>query len=234
MYKWLGNCPVTVYNINMPVFKSVNKDFFKKWSRDMAYVLGFFAADGNIINTKQGGYYVSFYSSDKNILLEMQRAMNSNHKLSKRNNENTYRFQIGSKEMFHDLSKLGFIQKKTRRIKIPKISQKFSLDFIRGYFDGDGNVWSGEINRQRSKPTKVLQVTFTSGCGEFLNGLHVLLKKNGIEGGSFFKIKNKNCWRLLFSTLDSLKIYKIMYNTEHKLYLKRKKLMFENFINMRP
>jgi len=42
------------YDIRMPVFKSINKDFFKKWSLDMVYVLGFFAADGYITVNKRG------------------------------------------------------------------------------------------------------------------------------------------------------------------------------------
>lgn len=43
----------------MPVYKRVNKDFFKKWSNEMAYVLGFFAADGNMIVNKRGGQFWS-------------------------------------------------------------------------------------------------------------------------------------------------------------------------------
>jgi len=80
----------------VPIYKKIDKNFFKKWSPEMAYVLGFFAADGNMVNTNRGGCYISFYSSDRSILSSMQEVMKSNHKLSIRKSENVYRFQIGS------------------------------------------------------------------------------------------------------------------------------------------
>lgn len=218
----------------MPLSKPINKSFFKQWSSEMAYVLGFFAADGNMTKTKKGGHYISFYSSDRDLLLAIQKSMGSKHKLSQKKSELVYRFQIGSKEIFDDLSLLGFIPNKIRRMNLPEIPNKFTRHFIRGYFDGDGNVWKGMVNRSRARPTKVLQVSFTSGSFDFLGGLLNLMKRQGIVGGSLFRVKNKNCGRLLFSTLDSLKIYEIMYNTKHRLYLKRKKSVFDKFIKMRP
>jgi len=219
----------------MPVRKKVNKDFFKIWSPGMAYVLGFFAADGNLINTNKGGYYLSFYSADQSLLAMLKKVMGSEHKLSKRSIKSgeVYRFQIGSKEMFNDLLALGFTGNKNKRLKLPKIPQRFIDDFIRGYFDGDGNVWGGLINKKRKTPTKVLQVAFTSGCMVFLEDFLSLLKIKGLQGGSIYSVKNKQCWRLSFSTLDALKLYKIMYNVS-VLYLNRKKVVFEKFINMRP
>jgi intein/homing endonuclease len=234
VYKWLGKYTVWEYYINMPSPKLVDRDFFKRWSSQMAYVLGFFAADGNMVKNSRGGHYISFYSSDKDLLLEIKKLMNSGHKFSKRKFENVYRFQIGSTEMFDDLSSLGFTGNKSQRMQFPQIPKKFIRDFIRGYFDGDGNVWAGLINKKRPKPTKILQVAFTSGSVSFLGGLLILLRNEGVDGGSLFGVKNKNCHRLLFSTLDSLKIFEIMYNETCRPYLKRKRFVFEKFIKMRP
>ncbi len=199
----------------------------------MAYVLGFFMADGNMVLTKRNNHYVSFYSADKDILAGIKDALGSDHKLSKRIRDNSFRIQIGNKEMFNDLCFIGVTPNKTRRIKMPKIPNKFIKHFVRGYFDGDGNVWSGYMNRGRNKPTHTLQVAFTSGCMEFLHELLFLLRKEGLHGGSIFKIKNKECHRLLFSTLDALKLYDIMYNEPYSLGLKRKMQVFEKFIKMR-
>jgi len=118
-------------------------------------------------------------------------------------------------------------------MRVPNVPKELLNNFVRGYFDGDGNVWKGLVNRKRLKPTKVLQVAFTSGCKEFLENLLIILEKEGIKGGSLFKVKNKNCNRLSFSTLDALKLYKFMYNMNCKLYLKRKRLVFDKFIKMR-
>ncbi len=214
----------------MPIYKKVNKNFFKKWSPEMAYVLGFFYADGNMVKTTRGGLYFSFYSSDKKLLVEIQELMNSKHKLSQRKSENVYRFQVGSKEMFNDLISLGCIQNKLYRMRVPQIPLRLEGHFIRGYFDGDGNVWSGTINKPRKTPTRILLVAFTSGSKEFLIDLKNTLIKNGCGSGSFFKVKNKNCYRASFSNTDSLKIYKIMYNGSHKPFLERKKAVFDRFI----
>lgn len=220
----------------MPKQKEFNKEFFKEWSGDMAYILGFLFADGNIIKTKRNTHFVGWYSADFELLNLMAKIMESTHKISERKSEKGkyYVLQIGSKDLFVDLVKLGLTPSKAKRMKLPIIPEEFIGNFIRGYFDGDGNVWSGKIHRQRIKDSFALQVCFTSASFDFLSGLLLILKKLGVSGGSLFKSKNKRYGRLSFSTLDSLKIYEIMYNDSTKLFLSRKKLVFETFKQMRP
>ena len=201
----------------------------------MAYILGFLFADGNIMKTKRNTHFISFYTADREILVSIAEVMKLPHKISERKSEtgSVYRVQIGSKEMFDDLVSLGLTPNKSRRMKLPFVPKKYIADFVRGYFDGDGNVWVGYTNKTRKKPTFVMFVAFTCASNIFLQNLSVVLKTVGLKGGSLFKLKDGNYGRLQFSTLDSLKIYKIMYNTTSKLYLDRKKLIFENFIKMR-
>ena len=68
----------------MPVPKSYNKDFFKVWTPDMAYVLGFLYADGNIVQTKRGNYYIAIYTADQPLLSAMKKCMKSEHKIAMR------------------------------------------------------------------------------------------------------------------------------------------------------
>lgn len=219
----------------MPVSKKVDYNFFEKWNPEMTYVLGFFLADGSLTASKRNNYYLTFYSADRDLLESVKKVLNSSHKLSKRSTRSgeVYRIQIGSKKMFEDLLSLGLLTRKSSRLKLPNIPKAFFAHFVRGYFDGDGNVWVGTINNQRKISTRVLQVSFTSGCGEFLSNLLSRLRGRGVRGGSLFKVKNKNCERLTFSTLDALKLYRIMYNVPHGLYLRRKKEKFEEFVKMR-
>lgn len=205
----------------------------------MAYILGFLFADGSVSVTRRGGYYFSFHSTDEGLLFKIRESMGSNHKVSKRNSRsgNVFRLQIGSKEMVDDLDLLKLRENKTKRMKFPELPSKYLADFIRGYFDGDGNVWMGFMHKERKIQTMTLQVAFTSASKEFLIYLHKILRSLGVEGGSIFGVKNKNCSRLLFSTRDSLKLYKIMYNKSSKTFcLERKKIVFERYIkqNMRP
>lgn len=222
----------------MSEHKKIDKNFFKKWTREMAYILGFLFADGSVSITKQGGYYFSFHSSDRDLLFRMREIMKSDHKISKRNKRsgNVFRLQIGSKEMVGDLFILKLRETKTRRMEFPDIPKKYLADFIRGYFDGDGNIWMGLVHKERKIKTMTLQIAFTSASREFLIDLHNTLKNLGIKGGSIFGIKNKNCSRLLFSTNDSFQLSKIMYNGECiSLFLNRKRKVFERYkeLNMR-
>ena len=66
----------------MTLTRAVNHDFFKKWNSDMAYVLGFFAADGCMIKNKRGAHFIEFHITDKNLLFAIRAAMRSNHKIA--------------------------------------------------------------------------------------------------------------------------------------------------------
>jgi hypothetical protein len=68
----------------MPIYKKVNKSFFKKWSHDMAYVLGFFAADGYITHNKRGASFWSIQIVDKKLLYEIRKVTGSEHAISER------------------------------------------------------------------------------------------------------------------------------------------------------
>jgi len=215
----------------MPIYKYIDKSFFKKWGSEMSYILGFMYADGNMIINSRGAHFFAVYSSDKNLLKQMLICMKSEHKLSQRNNimNPSYSFQIGSKEMFDDLVSIGLTPNKSKRMKLPDVPRKYFADFIRGYFDGDGSVWLGEIHKNRKKTMNTIRVTFTSASIDFLKYFHKSLKVLGIKGGAVYVAKRGNYGRLVFSAHDSLKLYKIMYNVGNELFLNRKKLIFEKF-----
>ncbi|MEX0917621.1 MAG: hypothetical protein WDZ93_00525 [Candidatus Paceibacterota bacterium] len=137
--------------------------------------------------------------------------------------------QVGSKKWVADLAHVGLLPNKTRRMKLPEIPAAFLGDFVRGYFDGDGNVWMGEIHKQRKTTHVTLQVFFTSGCHEFLDALCSVLRGRGLKGGSLYRLSGGNYSRLIFSSRDALTLAEIMYNGRPKLYLERKKLRFDQF-----
>lgn len=199
----------------------------------MAYVLGFLYADGNVVETKRGTWYVTWYTADISLLQEMKKVVEAEHliKLRMAKSGKVYRMQIGSKEWFLDLSHIGLYPNKSRRMVLPNVPKQYLGDFVRGYFDGDGNVWVGDIHTNREKSTTTIQVSFTSASKEFLLSLRDVLKESGLQGGGVYTAKNANFSRLTYSVKDALKIYKIMYNAEHKLLLRRKKQTFEEFFN---
>ena len=66
----------------MPIYRAKNENFFKTWIPQMAYVLGFFAADGNLTLGKRGNHFIEFTSCDKEIIEKIREAMGCTHKIS--------------------------------------------------------------------------------------------------------------------------------------------------------
>jgi intein-encoded DNA endonuclease-like protein len=216
----------------MPMHRDLNHDFFKKWSSEMAYVLGFFAADGSMLESKRGGQFIEFNITDRSILRFIRTAVGSNHKITKRPSrnpkwKNIHRIQIGSKEWFSDLSRLGFTQRKSNTLRFPNVPKKYIGDFVRGYFDGDGCVYFKKLKyADRKNKRWVVLTLFTSGSRDFLMTLHDILGMFDVEGGSLRK--KVRGFDLAFSHRDSLALYRLMYHTVSttNLYLPRKYKLF--------
>lgn len=203
----------------------------------MAYVLGFFAADGSMVKNRRGGCYVEFQITDRDILLLIQKAFGSNHAISVRNraegHSTIYRFQLGSKRLFTDLEKHGFTQKKSKTLVMPIVPRRFLGDFIRGYFDGDGCVYFKKLQfADRKNPRPILQIVFTCGNRDFLVRLRGVLHTKGLRGGSIRK--KIRGFDLLLSHRDSLALYGLMYHTvpTTELYLVRKRELFRKGLSV--
>ena len=199
----------------------------------MAYVLGFFAADGSMILNKRGAAFIEFTTTDRILVEQVRRIVKSTHAIQVRDRGNEkwrvqYRLQIGSKEWFEDLTKLGFSQKKSKTLLFPPVPKRFLVDFIRGYFDGDGCVYV-RLCRLSHSSSKVLVFSslFTSGSEEFLRVLWDKLRKIGLKGGSLVK-KNRG-FELKFARNDSVALYKNLYHTGQGqiAFLPRKRRKFE-------
>lgn len=224
----------------MPVCKNINKDFFKKWTASSAYVSGFFAADGYITVNKRGGQFWSIHINDKELLEGIKKAVESEHtigvRFKKGSSTKSYRLQIGSAEMCDDLRKLGFFERKTKSLVVPNVPSKYFSHFVRGYFDGDGHVWTGYVNKGRMVKSWTIQTGFTSASLEFLKVLRDRLETMGVARGVLRKGRGEY-YRLNYSVKGSLNLRNFMYNhkdsTETDLFLDRKKSVFDRFIKTR-
>ncbi|MBI5003981.1 hypothetical protein HZC00_02725 [Candidatus Kaiserbacteria bacterium] len=216
--------------------KTLDQDFFKNWAPTMAYVLGFFAADGTMIKNKREGHFIEFHITDRKLLFDIRRAVSSNHKIAIRVRNPKwklgYRLQIGSKRWFSDLQRLGFSSRKSNVMLFPNVPDEFLGSFIRGYFDGDGCVYFKNLKfADRKKARWILMSVFTSGSRQFLMQLHTALKRHGVQGGS---IRNKKSgYDLSLSHKDSLALYRLMYDTvsDTSIMLPRKYRLFTKAIN---
>ncbi|MCR4281095.1 MAG: LAGLIDADG family homing endonuclease [Candidatus Kaiserbacteria bacterium] len=220
----------------MPIPRTLDQDFFKTWSPEMAYVLGFFAADGTMIANKRGAHFIEFHITDKHLLFQIRALLGSNHKIATRIEHNPrhktgYRLQIGSKEIFNDLLRLRMTPAKSLTLRLPRISKTLQKDFVRGYFDGDGCVYFAFLKcADRKKPRPVFQSIFTCGSRLFLEELLRLLRRHGISRGTIRT--KKHGFDLLLSYRDSLALFHLMYDTVSAtgLFLPRKYKIFRKAI----
>jgi len=103
----------------------INKNFFKSWSPEMAYVLGFIYADGTLyegrnrnpdVKTSSSGSGVSISQNDPEILEKIKLLMSCDKKLYKAKNTPKgyqYLLNLNDEEMFADLVKLGLTPAKS-------------------------------------------------------------------------------------------------------------------------
>ena len=221
-----------------PIFKKKDEAFFEKWTSKMAYVLGYILADGSLIKNKRGAYFTEITSIDKESIVKIRQALDSNLKINAyqpKNSQLRYRLQIGSKKIFSDLGKLDIKPRKTGHENLPKIPEKYFSDFLRGYFDGDGCVNICSYKRKnRLNKSIILNSGFTSGGKKILKQLWEYLKSKKIVSGGTIYFHSRG-YRLWFSIKDSLNLYFFMYprNASKDLFLKRKKVIFEKYTKMR-
>lgn len=216
---------------------NVNIDFFKKWSPEMAYVLGFFAADGGMFINSGGSRYLQFTSTDREILEKIRTLLLAKQRIalknkSSKNQKDCYLLQVGSKEMFNDLKFLGFTPKKELKVKVPNVPDRYFNHFLRGYFDGDGCIskcWYKK--KDRKNKSYIVFLVFASGSKKFLKKISEKLTEILSIGKGYFYRKGNGSW-LRYGKRETSKICNFMYSDlDSACFLTRKYNKFKEIFN---
>lgn len=141
------------YNVNHNYFNSIDTE-------DKAYWLGFIYADGYIMARDNSRYVgIAISSTDYNHLVKFNNNINSTYPIHTyiqtsgySNNSEYCRLIVTSDNMYNDLVKQGVVEHKTNILKPPQLDYSLIRHFIRGYFDGDGSIWSC-LNKNQNIPT---------------------------------------------------------------------------------
>ena len=216
----------------------INVDFFKTWSDEMAYVLGYFSADGGMFINSGGSKYIQFVSTDYSLLEKVKRAMDSKHKIYLKRKKSKrwkdcYFLEIGSKEIYNNLLNLDLLPKKAKRLKLPKIPEEYFNHFLRGYFDGDGCISYGFYPKNdRNKKSFACSTCFISGSKEFLKDISKKLNAYAEMGFGCIS-KHTGSYNLSYSKNDTIKLFYFMYkNIESDLFLERKYKKFKEIFKI--
>jgi hypothetical protein len=220
---------------------NVNENYFKEWSHEMAYILGFIAADGCILNNKNT-MRIASQKRDKEILEKIKEELEFEGEIHERNvtlNGKKYEsaiLAITSKKIADSLKALGITERKSFSIQMPdSIPEEYIADYIRGYFDGDGSVDVRYPSNSNGVVTKAPQIRtrIISGSKLILEQFREFLVRNGLRNVRITLPSGRNVFTITYSTFDSIKFYRLIYSPNTDLYLKRKKEIFEEGIKLR-
>lgn len=139
---------------------------------DKAYILGFIAADGCITKNNHGISYltITLSSKDENILELIRKYTKAENPIKRYGAYNDVkseqsRLTIMNQSIIDGLIANGIDYRKSLTMEkmLHNIKEPFKIDFIRGYFDGDGSVFDTVTSG-----TTVKQYVSFRGTEEFL------------------------------------------------------------------
>lgn len=204
----------------------VEGNYFKTWSQDMAWVLGYVVADGCIRKKK---YELRIKSIDYEMLEFVQKQLKTNYEIKTEKGSRCYYLAIYSKKIVDDMYRLGVTDKKSLTVDLPKIDIKYFWSFLRGLIDGDGHIFPIRNN------SRIIGFQITSSY-YMLNSIMDLLEKeigmpkykiNPQGKAGVIGIHGKWAYKLLKRTYDNS-----FYGLSRKKNIALKSIIiYENRIN---
>lgn len=196
-----------------------NINYIIKWTPPFAYSIGLFAADGCLSND---GRHLDFTSKDKEQVKNFMKCLNLTGKIVRKSRDSEkikkyFCYQFSHVKFYKFLQSLGLTSRKSLYIKYVKIPAKYFADFLRGFFDGDGNF--NIFNHPESQYPQI-RVRFASGSAQFLRWLQVEINHKLKTRGYITKVHRGEY--LEYAKSDSLKILKFMYYSPNVVRLSRK------------
>ena len=165
----------------------IDESYFEKIdSVDKAYFFGLIAADGSMVeNGNNHQMTISLQSEDKYILELLRTSMKAEVPVREyaqsyqRKDDYIYtqsRFVTGNKKICSDLIAHGIIPRKSKTLGalLQEVEESYKIDFVRGYFDGNGSIFKSITSGTQEKN----YITFR-GTEEILSDI-----KNYLEIGN--------------------------------------------------
>lgn len=159
----------------------INENYFNAINtEEKGYVLGLLYADGYI---NKNGFGISLIETDKRLLEKISNIIYGKiilyYKKGKKYSINSknlskpqYGFEVVSYIMKNDLIKHGCMERKTFKIRFPKLMNvDVYRGFIRGYFDGDGCTCIPTKRPANVTVTMTSNTKFCDGLAEYVKNV---------------------------------------------------------------
>lgn len=213
-----------------------NSNYFSTESPNMAYIMGFIAADGTI-RKDSNSIKITVSRRDRELLVKIKEEVGIEVEVKDYTTNQGYNCSTlvwTDQKHKEDLAKYSIVPEKTFILQPPtNLKREYWIDYIRGYFDGDGSInnikstngrGNGSIRWQVCSATKEL----IEWIVDFFNEEYGIPKVN-VQ----MQVRNheKPLYIVQYSSRASRMIYKVLYS-ESSLYLARKKEIFDNLMTL--
>ena len=214
-------------NINRRKY-NCKDNYFSIESHNMAYLLGFLAADGTV-SKSDNTIKIGLAEIDTDFLENIRKELQCEKPLFHYTTNNGYKvveLNFTSSQMKKDLAKYNIVPRKTYSFNFPEnLNKKYWIDFIRGYFDGDGSVSTAGPGALRwqicSYRREVLDTIINFLKEEYdIPKVSIMTQPRGKSILHYFQ----------YSTNATKKIFSILYYP-NCLCLPRKYIKYENLLN---
>jgi hypothetical protein len=212
----------------------VNKEYFDNINtKEKAYWLGYIWADG--YSARKAPWFLCIQTKDQEHLKQFSDHISYTGNIKKvttggfENSSEMGRLVICRKYLCDKINSLG---RYDEDMKIPNIQTRFIKDFIRGYFDGDGSVYtyikSGVPSGSNKKYSYNRIEVSIIGTKSILEDIESELNKHSIKT-RYKKSKTDYMFYLVISNKpDVKKFYEYLYDKSN-VFLERKHQIFQDY-----
>ena len=202
-----------------------------KWSSNFAYALGLLTTDGNL---SKDGRHFDFTSKDLDQVQNFAKALGLRNKIGLKSSsygrsKNYHRIQFGDVKLYRFLVSIGLHPNKSKTLAELTIPDKYFVDFLRGYLDGDGfthSYWD-----KRWKSSFRLYTGFVSASKRHLVWIETKIKRlYGISGT--INTSGNSAYQLMYAKRNSLILINKLYYNDKILFLKRKRFKIEQALGI--
>ncbi len=222
----------------------MNQNITYEWTHQLAYAIGLITTDGSLSKDKR---HIDLTSSDLQLLRTFKKCLSLKNKICQKSNSyksarKSYHLQFSDVKLYNWLLSLGLMPNKTYHLKELKIPKLYFRDFLRGYMDGDGSIFTYTdrymVYKGRRYTYRRIYTALNSASYKNLEWIRKNLKEElNIYGALNSWLKNERCvpaWTLRFAKKDSIKLLHWLYYRPQLPCLNRKRKIAERFLKSLP
>lgn len=207
----------------------INHSFFNKdnLNENSAYVLGLIASDGGV-DKKENRVFIELKSDDREILEKVNAALENERPVKtypREGRNNTSLLYFYSKQIKQDLAYFDIIPNKTYNVVnfAKNIPEEYFLDFVRGFFDGDGCITHCNSTLRWQIDGTSLETFQTIQSRMLKYGVELKIREEPDKRSTIKKYR-------LYSKVKCKKIFELLYKNPNSLRMKRKYEKFQTLL----